>query len=268
MDNRQDEENEEDIDEDEVIDVAEQIFIRIAQTIVAKQISSIRDVFEDQIVHAQSADGIVELMLPEGLIESLQNIGIDDLTEKEERYLLRVLTKPELDNAIVLDELLQIMGNLGLYDGDDEYGHGQDESPDGRYNEDEEQYSDFERDASPESMDMEGKNRKSKEALDLSKLDEKSVKIMVMLMVNLLQLNMTTHEFFREVCFEQKIQTKTKQFSLMLIRSEDFFRVLQERGIRKKNNEHANLREFLQLNNDNSDLLLLKNVKKTLELMS
>ena len=47
MDNRQDEENEEDIDEDEVIDVAEQIFIRIAQTIVAKQISSIRDVFED-----------------------------------------------------------------------------------------------------------------------------------------------------------------------------------------------------------------------------
>ena len=54
-------------------------------------------------------------------------------------------------------------------------------------------------------MDMEGKNRKSKEALDLSKLDEKSVKIMVMLMVNLLQLNMTTHEFFREVCFEQKI---------------------------------------------------------------
>jgi len=36
------------------------------------------------------------------------------------------------------------------------------------------------------------KKKKKREPLDLSKLDEKSVKIMVMLMVNLLQLNQTT----------------------------------------------------------------------------
>ena len=36
------------------------------------------------------------------------------------KYLLRVLTKPELDGAIVMDELLQIMENLGLYDDDQE----------------------------------------------------------------------------------------------------------------------------------------------------
>ena len=40
------------------------------------------------------------------------------------------------------------------------------------------------------------KKKKKKENLDLSKLDEKSVKIMVMLMVNLLQMNLTTQEFF------------------------------------------------------------------------
>lgn len=55
---------------------------------------------------------------------------------------------------------------------------------------------------------------------------------------------------------------------MLLIEAEDFFRVLRDRGIRKKNKEHPNLREFLQLNAENSNLLLLKNIRKTLELMS
>ena len=40
------------------------------------------------------------------------------------------------------------------------------------------------------------KKKRGKEQLDLSRLDEKSVKIMVMLMVRLLQDNLTTQEFF------------------------------------------------------------------------
>ena len=44
--------------------------------------------------------------MPEGLIDSLEGIGIDDLSPKEFKYLLRVLTKPEIDNAIVFEELL------------------------------------------------------------------------------------------------------------------------------------------------------------------
>jgi len=39
-------------------------------------------------------------------------------------------------------------------------------------------------------------------------------------------MNMTTQEFFEEVIFEQKVKTKTKQFSMIFIKSEDFFRVL------------------------------------------
>ena len=49
---------------------------------------------------------VIELLEEDGLINGIKGLGIDDLTEKDERYLLRVLTKPELDGAIVLDELL------------------------------------------------------------------------------------------------------------------------------------------------------------------
>jgi len=68
---------------------------------------------------------------------------------------------------------------------------------------------------------------------------------MVMLMVNLLQDNISTQEFFEEVIFEQNVKTKTKHFTMLFLKTEDFFRVLQEKGIRSKNKEHPNLREFL-----------------------
>ncbi len=55
-----------------------------------------------------------------GLIEGIKELGITDLTEQEVDYLLKVLSKPELDGAILMQELLQIMENFGLYDDDEQ----------------------------------------------------------------------------------------------------------------------------------------------------
>ena len=41
-----------------------------------------------------------------GLLDGIKELGIDDLTEKEVSYLMRVLTKAELDQAIIMDEFL------------------------------------------------------------------------------------------------------------------------------------------------------------------
>ena len=80
--------------------------------------------------------------------------------------------------------------------------------------------------------------------------------------------DMTTMEFFQDVIFEQNVKTKTKHFTMVFLKSEDFFRVLKDKGLRKNDNEHPNLREFLQLNAENPNLILLKNIKKTLEQMA
>jgi len=79
----------------------------------------------------------------------------------------------------------------------------------------------------------------------LSKLDQKSVKIMVMLMLFLLENNATTAEFFGEVVYQQNVKSKSKQQTLDILKAEDFFRLLAEAGIRKKNNVHENLKTFL-----------------------
>ena len=47
----------------------------------------------------------------EGLKKSLSLV---DFTEKEISCLMRVISKPEVDNNIILIEFLQIMQNLGL----------------------------------------------------------------------------------------------------------------------------------------------------------
>lgn len=47
--------------------------------------------------------------------------------------------------------------------------------------------------------------------LDLSALDEKSVKIMVMLMLFLIENNLTVAEFFEPGIFQQNVKSKNKQ---------------------------------------------------------
>jgi hypothetical protein len=47
-----------------------------------------------------------ELLQPIGLLEGIKSLGIDDLEERDVAFLLRVLTKPELDGAILVEELL------------------------------------------------------------------------------------------------------------------------------------------------------------------
>ena len=55
---------------------------------------------------------------------------------------------------------------------------------------------------------------------------------------------------------------------MAFIKAEDFFNELYKRQIRSKNTIHENLREFFQLNDENPNLLLVKNIRKTLEMMS
>ena len=98
-----------------MIDVAEKIFVRIADEIIKQQLT-VRQVLQEHIFPAEIDGDQYELLSPEGLLESCRDLGIDDLTEKEVRYLLKVLSKPELDGAILMQELLQIMENFGLYD--------------------------------------------------------------------------------------------------------------------------------------------------------
>lgn len=98
-----------------MIDVAEKIFVRIADEIIKQQLS-VREIWSQHIFLAEIDGEEYELLAPEGLIEGMLDLGITDLKDIEKVYLLKVLSKPELENSILMQEFMQIMENFGLFD--------------------------------------------------------------------------------------------------------------------------------------------------------
>ena len=104
--------------------------------------------------------------------------------------------------------------------------------------------------------------------MDLSVLDEKSIKILAKLMLALMELNVSLYDFFEGSIYEQAVKTKTKQKIVEIINSKDFFELLQKRGGRKKRNAHENLMTFLQLDPNDPNLIMLQKVAKALDEMA
>jgi hypothetical protein len=104
--------------------------------------------------------------------------------------------------------------------------------------------------------------------MDLSILDEKSIKILAKLMLALMQLNVTLYDFFDGIIYEQLVKTKTKQNTVEIINTKDFFEMLQKRGVRKNATDHENLSKFLQLDPNYPNLIMLKKVAKALDEMA
>ncbi len=99
-----------------MLDIAEHCFIRLAELMLSRS-RSVRGLFTRYSVPEQFPDGsILELMSPIAFLEGLKELGMDDLSEMEAACLLRVLTKPELESAIILNELVLIMENFGVLD--------------------------------------------------------------------------------------------------------------------------------------------------------
>lgn len=77
--------------------------------------------------------------------------------------------------------------------------------------------------------------------MDFSQLDEKSVKILAKLMLALMQPDASLYDFFEGAIYDQQVKSKTKQNTIQLINSKDFFHYLQKNGVRKNRNIHENL---------------------------
>lgn len=125
---------------------------------------------------------------------------------------MNVLAKPQLENTILLDELIDIMENLGIPDGEMSPPSG--ETPDNRADESQE--------APQESKP------KQKKGLDLNNLSDDSKNLLLSFLIYLESQNMNVGQFFSEVKYQQMVKTKKKQSSVDIVPAEDFFRLMEE----------------------------------------
>ena len=101
-----------------MLDIAERCFVKIANAIIAKG-QNVRTAFSNFIIEEEVEGTKLELLSPIGFLEGIKDLGLTDLEEVEVACLMRVLTKPNLENAILLKELIVIMENFGIYDDED-----------------------------------------------------------------------------------------------------------------------------------------------------
>lgn len=101
-------------------------------------------------------------------------------------------------------------------------------------------------------------------------MDEKSIKILAKLMLALMELNVSLHEFFEGVIFEQLVKTKAGKAGasarkVEIIDSKDFFDYLQARGVRKSAAAHPPLKRILQLDPNYPELVLVKKLARAID---
>ena len=104
------------MDEEHMLDIAEAIFIKMADLMIEKG-RSVRGIFTKYAVPEIFPDRtVLELLSPPGFLEGMKETGVEELEEFEVACIMRVLAKPELDSAIILNEFVMIMENFGVMD--------------------------------------------------------------------------------------------------------------------------------------------------------
>ena len=104
------------LSDEQMLDVAEVCFVRIAE-ILSKHGITVREVFQKYAVTEMLPESktVLEMIVPTAFFEAIRNdLGLRELSDLEAACMLRVLSKPELGNAIVLNEFALIMENFGV----------------------------------------------------------------------------------------------------------------------------------------------------------
>ena len=99
-----------------MIDIAENCLIKIAEALLQHNVS-IRVLYQSEIVSEEIEGQKIELLSPLSFLEGIKALELNEFSELEIACLMNILAKPQLDNAILVDELVQIFENFGIVEG-------------------------------------------------------------------------------------------------------------------------------------------------------
>ena len=200
-----------------MIDIAENSLVRIAEQLLKKGLT-VRKVYGDMITEDEIEGMTIELLSPLAFVEGLKRLELDgEFSDVEVTCLMNVLAKPQLDNAILVEELLTIMENFGI--GDDEPAE-ESQEPTGK----------------EEAAEGSGKKPRKKKGVDLDQLEDEGFMLLYRLTEHLLQKkDGSFYELFEGFVYEQLVKTKTKQSVVEIINKDDFISVLVKLGLSPTN---------------------------------
>lgn len=192
-----------------MLDIAELCFVKIADVLIKHGVT-IREAFAKYAIPEilPESKTVLELLVPEAFFEAVKvELQIKEFTDLEAACLMRVLAKPELDNAIILNEFALIMENFGV------------PLIEGTISEDE--------DYVPEGQDK-------PLSYDLKKIDEAGIAVLQDVARHLLKEYQHPREFFGKMVKKNvEIKTDKKSYKVDTLAVKDFYLKIKIANIRK-----------------------------------
>ncbi|CAI2367351.1 unnamed protein product [Moneuplotes crassus] len=245
---------------EDIINIAEEAYAKIAQGMLLRN-ENVSTLFKGNIKATRFGDEEIEYIAYEDFENTIKNSNVAELSSDELNAALRITKKDGLDNKIKASDLKDILSNFGVNEFD----------RNGVSNT-------IEDDMNTETEDP---RKKKKRQLDFEKLSKESLKILAIFTDYLLDTDTSVYEFFDGSIYDQIVRTKNKQNTVEIISSENFFtqmKVNEQLMDLLRANEVSeflqdetcikNISEFLCLDHNYTNLLMIKKVIKALEELS
>ena len=214
-----------------MIEIAQECFIKIASKL-AQRNTNVKSIYQNSIVKQILEEEEQELISVEDFITGIRSLEIEEFQAIEYACLIKVLAINEEEKFIRLVDLVQILDDCG---------------------------------ATENKTKNENKTGKERKQINYETLDEFSMVIMLALSEYLSKSQVSLADLFGNVIFKQTLQSKSKQKQVELIKSSDFFGILNEIGIKTEEKEHDNLKQFLCVSGHAKDKIWVKKLKLAVE---
>lgn len=213
------------ITEEQLIEIFKKCIQKIKEQLNAKH-KSIEDLFAKVIFSKNINDEEEEVVRSSDFFKIIKDALSLKFNETEEACLSKIMSVSDDDDLIRFQSLVQIVNELDVKSDDEE------------------------------QMDME---------MNFTELDKISLVLLFALVEYMLESKNSLENIFSQYIYKQDIEIDDEQTTIDLIDSGNFFKVLDKIGISMEDKEHENLKDFLCIDKEYSDKLVVNKLKKALE---
>lgn len=213
-----------------IVDQTENILRDVAATLQSSGKTFRRALGSDNIytLKLRNPDGLgfteMEVIMIDYFVEKINDLSSIRLQEDEEEFLTRVFAVKKYPQLIQLDQILSIMRNLGV------------------------------REDIP----------RSKKHLNYEKLSLKSKRIINRICSYLKKKGMDADEFFAKIVLNSNVKTKTKTDKVDIMKDTEFFKMLADAYILRRDQLNMNLCAFLCIDETYVHTLMYKKLKRAI----
>lgn len=234
--------------EEEIVQTAQKVLSDIAQKVHETGLTPAK-IFGEFLTKQQTDEGEKEFIASSDFLKKIEEIGVKNLSPKSAQCMLKVLSATEDEKYILLSDFEQVM---------EDYNAAQ--QP--KMSEDEQKVEKPEEEKPEE--EPENHKKESKFPMKIDTLDKISMVILLALAEYLQKENLTVEGLFGEKCYKQMVKTKSKQKTIDILNSKDFFGILHEIGINTEEEEPENLKMYLALDTNYSDKIHVHKLEKVI----